>query len=221
MAKSKEQKPESTDTQMTLSIEERIANRIANINTNTPSSGSLRISVKGSKFRIPDGPTSDGPLNTVVLDYTNSNAYYKDAFSEGEISKPDCWAIGKNIAEMKPHTDVTKPINDNCASCEFNQFGSSGRGKRCGNAVNLAVIPVGFEPDADMYTLKVAAKGLKAWGNYVRELGIQGMDPLQVETSIAFVEGQSYPQLKFRALGPNKQLKECGELLAKAETILT
>ena len=77
MAKAKAQ-PEAEGTQLSLSIEERIANRIANINTNTPQSSSRRISVKGSKFRIPDGPVSDGPLNAIILDYTNVNAYYKN-----------------------------------------------------------------------------------------------------------------------------------------------
>jgi len=216
MAKSN---PESTGTEI-MSVAERIKNRIANISTNTPSSGAARISVKGSKFRIPDGPTSDGPLNAIILDYTNNNAYYKEAFTEGQISPPDCWAAGRTISEMKPHPDVENPICDSCANCDFNQFGSKGRGKMCSNAVNLAVVPSGFKEGDEVYTLKVAAKGLKAWGNYVRELGAQNQDPLQVETSIAFVEGTSFPQLKFRVLGPNLQLEECGPLLAKAESLL-
>jgi len=220
MAKAKAQ-PESTGTDMAQTVQERIAARIANIGTNTPTSGNKRISVKGSKFRIPDGPTSDGPLNAIILDYTNSNAYYKEQYSEGgDISPPDCWAVGRTIDDMVPSSTIENPIHTNCKDCDFNQFGSKGRGKMCGNSVTLAIIPSGFSEGDDVYTIKVAAKGLQAWGSYVRELGNQKMDPLQVETSIAFVEGTSFPQLKFRALGPNPQIEECGPLLPKAEAML-
>jgi len=217
--KQAEAEPESTGTEI-MSVAERIAQRIANIGTNVPASGSLRISVKGSKFRIPNGPTSSDPLNAIILDYTNSNAYYKEQFNEGDVAKPDCWSQHRTIGDMVPSSDVENPINNNCKRCEFNKFGSKGRGKMCGNAVTLAIIPVGFEEGDDIYTLKVAAKGLTAWSNYVRELGLKNIDPLLVETSISFVEGTSFPQLKFRSLGPNKQLDECAALVTKAEMLL-
>lgn len=222
MAKTKDKpnEPESTGTEIAQTVQERIANRIANINTNTPQVANRNISVKGSKFRIPEGPVSDGPLNCIILDYVNVNAYYKEDYVEGVVVPPDCWATNRTIADMAPPEEVKEPIHENCADCPYNEFESKGRGKMCNNGVSLAIIPTEFKEGDDVYTIKIAAKGLKRWGEYVRELGAKKVDPLQVETSISFLEGVSYPSLKFRTLGPNPKLEECGPLLAKAETML-
>jgi len=203
-----------------VSIQERIKQRLAKVNQTTAQPGSKRISVKGSKFRLPDGTASDGPLNCVIMDYTNSNVWYKDDWVEGTVTPPDCFSIGKIIDELTPHSSVEKPVNAVCSSCPKNQYGSRGRGKECDNTVLLAILPEGFTEESEVLTLKVAPKGLKDWGQYVRTLQQQGVDPVQVITSISFVPGMSYPQLKFRALGGNAKFEDVGPFMASADALL-
>lgn len=222
MPKAKAEQPvdEAPKGTAVVSIQDRIKQRLAKVNQTTAQPGSKRISVKGSKFRLPDGTTSDGPLNCVIVDYTNSNVWYEADWVEGTVTPPDCFSIGKIIDELSPHPSVEKPVNADCATCPKNQYGSRGRGKECDNTVLLAILPEGFTEESEVLTIKVAPKGLKDWGQYVRTLQQQGVDPVQVITSISFVPGMSYPQLKFRALGGNDMLEEVGKFMASADALL-
>ena len=212
--------PEETGTAV-VSIQDRIKQRLANVNKSTAQPGSKRISVKGSKFKLPDGATSDGPLNCVIVDYTNSNVWYEADYADGTVTPPDCFSIGKIIDDLKPHTSVEKPINAQCSDCPKNQYGSKGRGKECDNTVLLAILPEGFTDESEVLTLKIAPKGLKDFGQYVRTLQAQGMDVIQVITSISFVPNVSFPQLKFRALGGNERLDDVGAFMASADALLS
>jgi hypothetical protein len=204
-----------------VSVQERIAQRLADVNKSTPTAGTKRISVKGSKFKLPNGTKSDGPLNCIIVDYTNNNAWYESDYEEGTVTPPDCFAVGKIISDMAPHASVEKPVSKTCADCPKNEFGSRGRGKACDNSVLIALLPEGFDDEAEVLTLKVAPKGLKDWGQYVRTLQAQAIDPIQVVTSISFVEGVSFPQLKFRSLGGNDNLENVGQHMPAADALLT
>ena len=205
-----------------VSIQDRIKQRLKDVNKTTSQPGSKRISVKGSKFKLPDGSTSDGPLNCVVVDYTNSNAWYEADYVEGTVTPPDCTAVGKIIADLAPAASIKNRINATCAGCPKNEYGSKGRGKECDNTVLLAILPEGFakEDEPEVLTIKIAPKGLKDWGQYVRTLEQMAVDPVQVITSISFVAGQSYPQLKFRSLGGNDDLEAVGPFMASADALL-
>lgn len=219
-AKPKAKPVEETGTDV-VSIQDRIAQRLAKVNETTAAPGSKRISVKGSKFRLPDGNTSDGPLNCIIIDYTNSNVWYEAEYADGTVTPPDCFSIGKVINDLKPAASVEKPVNADCATCPKNQYGSRGRGKECDNTVLLAILPEGFTEESEVLTLKVAPKGLKDWGQYVRTLQAQAVDPVQVVTSISFVPNQSFPQLKFRHLGGNDHLDSIGPFIPSADALLS
>jgi len=220
MAKAKVVAEEETGTAV-VSIQDRIKQRLAKVNQTTAQPGSKRISVKGSKFRLPDGNTSDGPLNCIIVDYTNSNVWYKADYADGTVTPPDCFSIGKIIDDLKPAASVEHPVNADCASCPKNQYGSRGRGKECDNTVLLAILPEGFTEESEVLTLKIAPKGLKSWGQYVRTLQQQHIDPVQVVTSISFEPNQSFPQLKFRHLGGNDHLENVGPFMASADALLS
>ena len=210
-------KEESTEL---VSIQERIKQRLANVNKTTAVPGSKKISLKHSKFRIPDGATSEGPLNCVIVDYTNSNVWYEKEWKDGEVSPPDCFSIGKIIDELKPSASVEKPVNKDCISCPKNEYGSRGRGKECDNTVLLAILAEGFTDESEVYTIQIKPKGLKDWGAYVRTLKQSGMDPVQVVTSISFDPTVSYPKLKYRALGENLHLDLVSQFMPAADSLL-
>lgn len=225
MTQTKEKPPEhgtepgSTGTAV-ISIKDRIASRLAKVNESTAAPASSKISVKGSVFTLPDGKSSKGPLNCVVVDYINSNIFYEGAYVEGQFSQPTCNAIGSEIKLMAPAESVENKQSDTCATCPQNEFGSKGRGKACQNGVVLAILAEDFDDDSEVYTIRVSATGLKDWGKYVRELSELGVDPIQVITSLTFKEGLSYPSLKFRQLTGNDRLDEIDKFIPAADTLL-
>jgi len=204
-----------------MSVQERIKSRLANIDATTQQPSGQNISVKGKIFRLPDGKTSPGPLNCIIVDYINMYAYYEQGYVEGEFSPPDCTAIGREIKLMKPASTVEKPVNPDCESCNFNKFESRGRGKACSNNILLAVLPEDFTIDSELYTLKISATALKPWANYVRELSAMAVDPVQVVTSLSFEESLSYPSVRFKQVGGNERLEDISPFLTKADMLLT
>ena len=212
---------ETTDTEHPLvSIQERIAKRLANVDKSTQAPASQRISTKSSKFTLPDGKQSDGPLNCVIVDYINTNSYYADAYNENDIKPPACHSVGRDLKSMTPDANVAKPVSEQCDGCPNNEFGSSGRGKACTNNVILALLPEGYTDKSELFTVKVSPKGLGPWSTYVRTLSEQGVDPVQVVTSISFKTGVSYPSLLFTQAGGNEALETAGRFLPQAETML-
>ena len=204
-----------------VSVQERIKSRLANINETTQQASGQNISLKGRIFRLPDGKTSPGPLNCIIVDYVNKNMWYEADYIDGEFSAPNCYAIGREIKTMAPSSAVEKPVAESCIDCDYNQFGSKGRGKMCGNNVLLAILPEDFTEDSELLTLKISPTGLKAWTNYVRNLSAQGVDPVQVVTSLSFEEGLSYPSVRFKEIGGNKLVDKVGSFLPTADVLLT
>ena len=202
------------------SVQERIRNRLANINNTTQQVTGQNISTKGKVFRLPDGKTSQGPLNCVVVDYINKNMYYNEQYVEGEYAEPDCVAVGREVKTMQPAETVENPVSELCDSCPKNQFGSKGRGKACSNNVVLAILPEDFTDDSELFTLKVSATALKHWTKYVRGLANQGLDPAQVVTSISMDEDLAYPSLRFKSIGGNEQLDAIGKFFPQADALL-
>jgi len=210
-------KNESTEL---TAVEQRIKDRLANVDNSTQQAAGQAISLKGSTFKLPSGATSQGPLNCIVLDYINKNMYYPGAYVEGEFSAAECSAIHRNIGDMAPSDKIENPVSPKCKDCGNNAFGSKGRGKACSNNVILAVLPEDFTKESDVLTVKIASTGLKAWSNYVRELSSMGVDPAQVITSLSFVSGLSYPCLLFKHAGGNERLDEVGSFLPQADALL-
>jgi len=219
MAKTATAKQEETGTDL-QSVQERIRNRLAKINETTQQISGQNISTKGKVFRLPDGKTSQGPLNCIIVDYVNKNMYYKEAYVEGEFAEPDCYAVGREIKLLRPSENAQDPQNEVCEDCPHNQFGSKGRGKACANNVLLAILPEDFTEDSEIYTLKVSATGLKHWTKYVRDLSNADVDPIQVVTSISMDPDLAYPSLRFKQLGGNKLFDEIGGFISKADTLL-
>jgi hypothetical protein len=216
MAKAAEGAPTGT---AILSVQERIAARLANVDKSTQAPTSKRISVKGSKFTLPDGKTSDGPLNCVIVDYINTNAFYPGAYNPNDIQPPVCSAVGRDLETMGPVESATS-VSTHCKGCPNNEFGSAGRGKACGNAITLALLPEGYDGTSELLTIKVSATGISGWSSYVRSLAGQGVDPMQVVTSIDFKPGVTYPSLIFKSIGGNESLDIAGQFMTVADSML-
>ena len=222
MTKAKEETEAPTNTGKTvMSIQERIASRLAAVNQSTAAPAGSKISVKGKMFTLPDGKSSPGPLNCIVLDYVNSNVYFEGAYQEGQFSAPACTAVGRELDAIAPLDSVDNKQAASCKVCPNNEFGSKGRGKACQNGVLLAVLPEGFDDDSEVFTIRASATALQDWAKYARELSGSNVDPIQVVTSLSFKEGVSYPSLKFRQVGGNENLDKVGKFIPAADALLS
>lgn len=213
----KASKVESTEL---ISVEERIKTRMANINKSTQQAGGVNISLKGRIFKLPDGKTSPGPLNCIIIDYINKNMYYPETYVEGEFSEPICQAVHRNLEDMEPRDTVQDKQSPTCKGCHQNVFGSKGRGKACSNNVLLAILPEKFSNESELYTVKVSATGLTGWANFIHELETENKDPAQVITSLSFKKGVSFPTLEFKYVGGNPDITGISPFMAQADSLL-
>jgi len=216
-AKAKDEVPVGKEV---VSIQDRIKNRLANVNNSTSAPASNKVSTNNSVFTLPDGKTSEGPLNCIVLDYMNMNTFYPGAYDANNIQPPACHAVGRDIATLAPPADLATKCADACNGCSNNEFGSAGRGKACKNQMALAILPHDYTADSELLTIKVSPTGIKTWSGYVRMLAEQGLDPIQVVTSISFRQGVSYPTLVFRHIGGNDRLEDVAPFLPEADSVL-
>lgn len=182
------------------SFQNDIQAELKDLNKFAPPATGTSISTKGKIFTLPNGQTSPGPMNAIIVDWRYFNSYFEGVYNASNIKPPVCWAINKAPAELTASDKAPKKQNDTCEECAMNQWGTgqSGRGKACKNACRLAIIPANFDEKTKPMMLNVSPTGLKQWGTYLNRLKTQlGMLPVQVTTSISFNPNEAYPSLLF------------------------
>ena len=205
-----------------VSIQERVAAQLALQRKTVSQPGGNNISTKGKVFTLPDGKSSNGPLQAVILDHRNVNTHYSGAYNPQQITPPDCYAIGSIIEEMAPSADVDKPYCDNCEACPKNDWGSGngGRGKACQNTVRLALVPPDATADTEPMTLKVSPTGLNSWNKLNSDLLAAELLPIQIVVDISFDPNTAYPKLQFKVAEPHDNVELFWALREKAQALL-
>jgi len=207
----------STNTAL-MSLQDELAQLSKTVSK--PSGFNIKLSNK--VFTLPDGNSSDKPIDVIILDWRNVNLYYPNVYNSQAPEGPACFAIGKIIDELSP-TDVDEPVAPTCAVCKFNEFGSgaNGRGKACKNTVKIAVVPVDATDETQPWIISIPPTSLTEWGNYVNTLGnSMGMLPVQVITQIGFDANSSFPKLKFGNPQPHDLIDVAMTLRPAAMTLL-
>jgi len=184
-----------------IDIQAQLATELAEIDKSVAPPSGNRISLKGKVFTFPDSKTTPGPINVVILNWLNINSYYKGAYNSQKVEAPSCFALSKNIPDMKPSGNCADPQNDACEGCPFNAWGSApdgGRGKACKNQVRIAIVPPDAKADTPPYTIDLAPSSTSGFTNFVNKVkGQFGMMPLQVQVTVGFDQGADYPRLTF------------------------
>lgn len=182
-----------------------------------------RISTNDKVFTLPDGRILKGPVDFIIVDFTNANMFYDRPYDPNNPSPPACFAIGKIPGEMVPSDNAPDPQSGDCASCWANEFGSRGNGKACKNSRRLAVMLAEDEPgDGDVFTLDVSPTALKAFDAYVNSLSkIQGKAPVQVITEVDFHPEKTFATLIFGNARPNDDYADHFQRRGEAEILLT
>lgn len=203
------------------SINDRIKAQLAVQRQTVAQPGGNNISVKGKVFTLPDGKTSNGPLQVVILDHRNVNTHYSGAYNPSQITPPDCFAIGTTIDDMGPAASIEKPHGKNCADCEKNAWGSGqGQGKACQNTVRLAVVPPDADANTEPMTIKVSPSGLGSWNKLNADLLSADLIPIQTIVEVSFDANAAYPKLQFKATSETKNVELLWALREKAQTLL-
>lgn len=189
--------------QLPANIRAQLAAEVADIQKRIGVPAGNRIKVTQKKtFRLPTGEESAGPFQAVILDFVSANYFYPGVYDPEDITPPDCFAIGTEVATMAPHADVPadKKQAETCAVCPNNQFGSAlrGKGKACSNCYVLALLPANATEDSPIMTLRVSPTGLRAFDTYVGSIQRSfGTPPVGVITSIGFDPVPDFPSVRF------------------------
>ncbi len=206
-----------------VSIQEALKAQAAAMSDRTaPPSGSSILVTQDKKFKLPDGTTTAGPLQLVIVDFTARNEFYPDAFDPNDIVPPHCFAIGQNPLKLVPSDNSPEKQASDCSSCPMNQFGSQGKGKACKNARLLAVMPPDGDADTPLWTLKVSPTALKSFDGFVQSVARTfQMPPVAVVATVSFDPSVTYASLRFSDPEPNENMAVHFARQAEAAALLT
>ena len=192
-----------------VSIQEALkAQAVALAGRTAPATGS-KIRLSPGKFTLPDGTSTPGPLELVVVDFVSKNTYYPDGFDPRNIVPPTCFAIGTDIKSMVPSPN--SPVNQNqgsdCASCPQNQWESDpkgGRGKACKNSRLMAVLPPDATDETPMWLLATSPTGVKSFDAFVAAVAtMYEMPPVGSVVTVSLNPNETFAQLVFSDPVPN------------------
>ena len=190
-----------------MSIQDALKAQAAELNDRVAPASGNKIRMDSKKFILPDGTTTPGPLELVIIDFAGANNWYDRPFKKGDEGPPACYSAGTNLKTMVPSSNSPVKQNDDCASCPRNQWPEGGGAKECQNGRLLAVLPPDSDEDTPLWTLQVSPTALKGFDSYVSNVArmFQSM-PVSVVTTVTLDDSVTYPRLLFTDPKPNPNL---------------
>ncbi len=130
----------------------------------------------------------------------NAKSYYVDSFgTDDEATLPNCFSHDG----VKPDPSVAEPVHNSCVTCPYNAWGSDIKdgkpreGKRCKDHKLLYFVkPQDIE--GQIWVLRVPATSLKMLNKYLLELKKHRLHYHVCATTMEFVEGVQFPQVRFK-----------------------
>lgn len=181
-------------------MDEELRKEVEGIQERIGSPESRKIQLTDKVFTLPSGQVVQGPLDVVILDFTNINAYYPSTYDPKNPAPPDCFAISKQIKGMAPVDESPDKQSPDCDSCWANEFGSGvGNGKACKNQRRLLVMLADDDPEeGELFTMEVSPSAIKKFDAYVSTVArLYQAPPVAVVTAVDFHPEQTYPSLIF------------------------
>lgn len=210
--------------QALVDINAQLKEELKQLNKQVAAPSGFNIGTKGKQFAFPDGKTSDGPIDAVILDWRNVHQYYPGVYNQNKPEPPKCFAVAKNLDDLAPPEGLTTAVHETCKGCPKDEFGSApggGRGKACKNSVKLAIVPADATVDTPVWTINVSATAIRNWTNYTNTLSSTlGVLPIQVVTELKFNPNESFPTLLFGQPRPHENLDVMMRLREVAQALL-
>lgn len=169
---------------------------------------SSAIVIQHGTMMYHEQPIPNNELEVIIIAATAENCYYTGAYDPDNISSPTCFAQGLDPNDLIPHENVEEPQAASCQECEWNQFGSKGKGKACKNYRKLIMIPANTPAEdvakAEMAYLKVSPTSVKNWRKYAQQLvASAGIPPWAAVTKVKVVpDKKTIHQVTFEGVGP-------------------
>ena len=157
--------------------------------------GGKNISTAGHVFTLDGQKTTE--FEGVIVDFCNLKTLYTKQWTKDSIEAPDCYAVGYDASDMRPHEKVKNPVCTLCAECRWNKFGTNqlGKGKKCGDRIRIAIIkPTDIgKKTVEPYILSVPPTSLKSFAGYAKSLDDLGLAAQVVKTTF-HIEGDDTNQ---------------------------
>ena len=175
-------------------------------NLDNVSDAYLRVSIKGSKFKVNEekvGVDGKGEIfSAIILQEVPVNSYNEEAYDpSAPAQQPDCWSLGG----FKPVPDTDNPQSENCGTCAHNKFGSAidnrtgkpGKGKRCSNNRRLVLKVSGYDMPVLMTLPPTSRKNMD---NFLKMIsaGEQKIPMFAAVTTFSFDESEDYPKIEMK-----------------------
>ena len=130
----------------------------------------------------------------------NAKSYYIDSFgTDDEATLPNCFSHDG----VKPDPSVAEPVHNSCITCPYNAWGSDVKdgkpreGKRCKDHKMLYFLKP-QDLDGQIWVMRVPATSLKMLNKYLLELKKHRLHYHVCATTMEFVEGVEFPQVRFK-----------------------
>lgn len=208
-------------------VDDQLAQEVANIKDaiSQPSGNRIKFEASGNII-LPDGLNLGTSADFVVVDFISTNKYYYGPYDPNNLAPPDCFAMGKNIAEMAPDDLSPNKESDKCATCHFNQFGSAltGSGKACKNTRDLAVLLVDEETGLTgntLYTISLPPTAIKSFDGMVSYVARMLNGPMiKAIVTISGSPKGTYALISFSDPAPNPEYAAHMEYREAAQPLL-
>lgn len=147
------------------------------------------ISTRGKRFKFPDGASSPGPMDCIVLDFVEYNTLHDGPYDPDNLKAPTCWAYNKYTDSLAPDPLEVEGISESCTTCPKNDWVKDPKNpkknvKECKNQYRLAVVQPKATAESDIFVLTVSPTGRKYWAKYLTSLRTAGRHHRQQITTI-------------------------------------
>lgn len=196
----------------------RIAQQIARQKADFQSGLENNVKITNGKFYLGEEDLGD-TLEVVILDYTFEKRWFEHTYDPDNPSSPECFAIGYEEGELRPHENSLKPQSEDCHNCEFAQWGSgSGKGKACQDRIRLALIPddeatIQKIGDSEVFGMNLPSTSIKNFTKYGSMLGDAETPFPYVVTEMTLEPAGTYSIVHFDIKRSLKITKPLGEAL--------
>lgn len=194
------------------------------------------ISLKGGTMKLRDQVLPNNAFVGIVLAERYEKTYYSKVFNPNDVVSPDCFALGSDENDLKPHENVASPKSERCQGCSFNQFETAmnGRGKACRDQIRVAILMVNecrdfdnphviddpeFYNTANIVYLRVPPTSLKNYKAFRNSLINAKVTPHVIYTKIyaTIAPNNTYPILSFEPFCGIEDMAVLDKVEAKQE----
>jgi len=172
----------------------------------TSREGGSFISTQNGTFTYQDSDLGDS-MEVVIVGFASTNMHYPFPYDSDDPNSPGCAAVGMDDNDyLIPSEESPDKINDDCETCEFNEWGSAdvGKGKKCKNGKRLALISYDeiLNEEVEVAMLSIAPTSMGNFNKFVKGLEKTLKRPTYGIVTKVFFDPDDDKVIKFKPVEP-------------------